>query len=169
MGALESPYHPSTSSTTSLTLDPLVLVLPPKITVSLPLCQRFESDIMHSQGVSFAGQVTPGSFFKNSSRHMFLHPLTLQGRMGEKESRGGTRWTAATFQEGCHRGPEPGTALPQLPNPNSVCSGNPPMPLRRRAKGLGRAFPTQPPWLLTAQDGQSGPHLAAHLVPWGNC
>ena len=71
--------------------------------VSLPLCQIFESDITHSQGVSFAGQMTPGSFFKNSSHHMFLYPLTLQGTVGEKESGGNTRWTAATFPEGCHR------------------------------------------------------------------
>ena len=34
LGGLKSPYHPSTTSTTSLMLDPLVLVLPPKITES---------------------------------------------------------------------------------------------------------------------------------------
>ena len=32
---------------------------------------------------------------------MALHPLTLQGRVGEKEAGREARCTAATFQEGC--------------------------------------------------------------------
>ena len=48
---------------------------------------------------------------------MFLHPLTLQGRVGEKEAGRETRWTAATFQEGRHRDQNQAQSYISTPKP----------------------------------------------------
>ena len=71
---------------------------------------------------------------------MFLHPLTLQGRVGEKEAGRETRWTAATFQEGRHRDQNTQSYI-STPKPQfSVLRESSHAPQKER-KGTGRGLP----------------------------